>query len=353
MKILAIETSADETGLAVIDAPKDLDGQPTILVNLVRSQIEEHIPYGGIVPNIAKREHGRVLPLLWEEAKTELGDGIQEIEMVTVTEGPGLSPCLWRGIEFAKELSAQLNVPLYGVNHLKGHVYVATLTEKIAYPALSLIVSGGHTELVLSKERGHFEFLGRTVDDAAGEAFDKVARLLGLGYPGGPEISRVGESGDPSAYELPRPMEHSGDYNFSFAGLKTAVMYLVKGIPATPRREAGTPLDLSNKQVIANVAASFQQAAVDVLVKKTIRAAEEYNPKTIVLGGGVAANALLREELKKNVHTHVHTCKLILPDRKLTTDNALMIALAAWQEHDILKPNADLEALPNLRIDEK
>lgn len=349
MKILAIETSCDETGLAIIEAPTDTDGAPDVLINLVRSQIEKHAPYGGVVPSIAKREHEKVLPILWEEAKQKLKAESQKLnfDMVVVTEGPGLSPCLWRGIEFSKKIAEEVGAPLYGINHLKGHVYVVTLTEKIEWPVLSLIVSGGHSDLVFSKERGHFDIVGRTVDDAAGEAFDKVARLLGLGYPGGPEISRVAENGDPTAFDLPRPMEHSGDYNFSFAGLKTAVMYLVKGIPPHDN-----PLEMS-EQVVADVAASFQQATVDVLVQKTIKAAKEYTPKTLILGGGVAANTLLRDQLTESVEKHLTGTTLILPERKHTTDNALMIALAAWQEHDMLTETNELSARPNLRIDEE
>jgi len=343
MKILAIETSCDETGLAVIDAPEDINEKPTVLLNLVRSQIEAHKEFGGVVPNIAKREHQRVLPLMWEEAKKS--GVIQDIDFVAVTEGPGLEPCLWRGIEFAKEISKELKVPVYGVNHLKGHVYIVTLEEKLEYPLLSLIVSGGHTELVLSKERGHFEIIGETVDDAAGEAFDKVARLLGLGYPGGPEISRVSKEGDENAYLFPRPMEHSGDYNFSFAGLKTAVMYMVKGI-----KTGDKPLDLADPKIVSNVAASFQRAAIDVLVSKTVKAAKEFGPVTIVLGGGVAANALLRLELSERVANEVPSAKLVLPQIAHTTDNALMIALAAWQEHDLSSPNAEISAHANLRI---
>jgi N6-L-threonylcarbamoyladenine synthase len=346
MRILAIETSCDETALAVIDAPEDTNAEPKVLINFVRSQIEKHAPFGGVVPNLAKREHERVLPLLWKEVQEH---GLHKnIDMVAVTQGPGLAPCLWRGVEFAKEVAQQTGAPLYGINHLKGHVYTVFPNRDIAYPLLSLIVSGGHTELVFSERPGSFRIIGRTVDDAAGEAFDKVARLLGLGFPGGPEISRVARDGNPEKYDLPRPMIDSKDFNFSFAGLKTAVMYLVKGI-----HPSGRALDVSDSQVVADVAASFQQAAVDTLVEKMIRAAQEYHPKTLIAGGGVAANTLLRDELKKNVHTHAHTLHLILPDPKLTGDNALMIALAAWQEHKTLSPTPDLEAHANLSIEER
>ena len=342
MKILAIETSCDETGIAVIEATEVQP--PLVLANLVRSQIELHKPYGGVFPNLAKREHIKTLPLLWEKIRKEKLEN--KIDLIAVTQGPGLSPCLWAGISFAENLAKKLGAPLVGINHLKGHIYVTYPEQDIVYPVLSLIVSGGHTELVFSSELGKYEILGRTRDDAAGEAFDKVARLLGLAYPGGPEISKLAKEGNVEAFDLPRPMIDSKDFDFSFAGLKTAVMYLVKGVG---EKQA---LELTEKNV-ANVAASFQQAVVDVLVEETIRAARKFNPKTIILGGGVAANGLLREELGKRVKKSLVGIKLILPDQKLTTDNALMIALAAWYEQDKLRPQNKLEALPNWRIDEK
>ncbi len=370
MKILAIETSCDETGMALIEgspstgstgSPQASSGRPDkiqVMANLVRSQIETHRPYGGVVPNIAKREHAKALPLLWQKLVTGSRSLAADIDLIAVTEGPGLSPCLWAGIEFAKKLSADLDVPLAGVNHLKGHIYISfqpTADQpqagqtKIEYPLLALIVSGGHTELVWSGSPGKFEIIGQTRDDAAGEAFDKVARLLGLGFPGGPEISRVAEGGDPNRFDLPRPMIDSGDFDFSFAGLKTAVVYLVKGIGGQK------PVELNEKN-IADIAACFQKAAVDVLITKTIRAARNLSPKTLILGGGVAANELLRSELERSVTLRLGSGqaspKLILPDPKLTTDNALMIALAAWYERDKLKPTKDLKARPNLKITE-
>lgn len=346
MKILAIETSCDETGIAIIEAAENKT--PKTLINLVRSQIELHKPYGGVFPSLAKREHIKVLPEILNILENK--KLLENIDLVAVTQGPGLSPCLWAGISFAKDLAEKLDIPLVGVNHLKGHIYIVFPEQDIEYPLLSLIVSGGHTELVFSSELGKYEILGRTRDDAAGEAFDKVARLLGLSYPGGPEISRVAEDGDAKAFDFPRPMIGSKDFDFSFAGLKTAVMYLVKGLG---KKQA---VKLTKKN-IANIAASFQQAAVDVLVEKTIRAAKKFNPKTIILGGGVAANKFLREELERRVNKSLSGIRLILPDPKLTTDNALMIALAAWYERkDLIRQSADkkkLEALANLRIDEK
>ncbi|MBI2003288.1 MAG: tRNA (adenosine(37)-N6)-threonylcarbamoyltransferase complex transferase subunit TsaD, partial [Candidatus Wildermuthbacteria bacterium] len=319
MKILAIETSCDETGLALIEGKGD---QINVLANLVSSQIETHRPYGGVVPNLAKREHQKTLPLLWQQLQATCDMG-QVPDLIAVTNGPGLAPCLWTGVNFAQELAKKLNKPLVSINHLKGHIYVALLEPQISnfefriskqalnskskklnelksqFPILSLIVSGGHTQLVYSKRLGHYEIIGETLDDAAGEAFDKVAKLIGLGYPGGPEISKLAIKGNPLRFNLPRPMLNSKNFDFSFSGLKTAVLYLVKGM--TP--EHNKPLKLTQKNK-ADLAASFEQTVVDVLVSKTIAAAKEYNPKTIILGGGVAANQNLRKTLKQ------HTDKL-------------------------------------------
>ncbi|MEK7609047.1 MAG: tRNA (adenosine(37)-N6)-threonylcarbamoyltransferase complex transferase subunit TsaD, partial [Patescibacteria group bacterium] len=371
MKILAIETSCDETGLALIE--NDNKGRINVLANLVSSQVETHRPFGGVVPNLAKREHQKNLPLLLDRITVSLrsyAHGIENIDLIAVTQGPGLAPCLWAGINFAQELAQKLNKPLVGVNHLKGHIYIA-LSEQVnsksearnpkqipdnkfqipnpdRFPVLSLIVSGGHTQLVFSKKLGHYQIIGETLDDAAGEAFDKVARILGLKYPGGPEVSKLAARGDPTRFNLPRPMMNSKDFNFSFSGLKTAVLYLVKGL-----YPQGKPLRL-NKKNTADLCASFEQAVVDVLVSKTVRAAKEYNPKTIILGGGVAANKKLRAQLECSVTDQLKTIKLIMSPIALTGDNALAIALAALAEHKLLKlPKnpADLQALPNLRLD--
>lgn len=350
MKILAIETSCDETGLALIEAQGTKKREIKVLANLVRSQIEKHRPYGGVVPNIAKREHKKVLPLLWRKLTKTYHLKPKTLGLIAVTQGPGLSPCLWAGINFAEELANELNVPLVGVNHLKGHIYtVFPDEEKIKYPILALIVSGGHTELVLAKKPGKYQILGRTRDDAAGEAFDKVARLLGLAYPGGPEIAKIAKGGNAKKFDLPRPMISSKDFDFSFAGLKTAVVYLVRGFDGKTRQK---PLKLTRRNK-SDMAASFQKAVVDVLVKKTILAARKTRPKTIILGGGVAANQLLRKELRRRISKSLPGIKLVLPPVKLTGDNALMIALAAWYEQKLLKPKKKMEALPNLRIDEK
>jgi N6-L-threonylcarbamoyladenine synthase len=365
MKILSIETSCDDTGLALIET--DNKNGIKIRANLVSSQIETHRPFGGVVPHLAKREHQKNLPLLFSKIHNSKFM-IHDSDFIAVTQGPGLSPCLWTGINFAQELAKKFNKPLVGINHLKGHIYSALLTPKISksktlspikYPLLTLIVSGGHTQLVYSKKLGHYQIIGETQDDAAGEAFDKVAKLIGLGYPGGPEISKRAEKGNPKRFDLPRPMINSKNYDFSFSGLKTAVLYLVKGLYSHSDKK---PLKLTDKN-IADLCASFEQAAVDVLVTKTILATKILKPKTLILGGGVAANKKLRAELKRGVTSQLANCKLILPDPKLTSDNALMIALAAWAEIKLLAPlknlygepgrtMADLKAEPNLRLDQ-
>ncbi len=372
MKILAIETSCDDTGIALIETDKS--GKVNVLANLVSSQIETHRPFGGVVPNLAKREHQKALPMLLQKLSMSLRSHARakfkndnDIDLIAVTNGPGLAPCLWTGVNFAADLAKKLNKPLVGINHLKGHIFVNYLDLKnnprpytlnpkpyslnpIPYPLLALIVSGGHTQLVFSKKLGHYKIIGETKDDAAGEAFDKVAKLIGLGYPGGPEISKRAEKGNPARFDFPRPMINSKDFNFSFSGLKTAVLYLVKGLYSHSDKK---PLKLTDKN-IADLCASFEQAAVDVLVHKTILVAKNLNPKTLILGGGVAANKKLRSELKRSVTDKLINCELILPNIKLTSDNALMIAMAALTEYKLLRPlkNAeDLKAEPNLRID--
>lgn len=373
MKILAIETSCDDTGLALVESDKK--GRIKIWANLVSSQIETHRPWGGVVPNLAKREHLKNLPMLWknlticlrQQANGNFLCDPANIDLIAVTQGPGLSPCLWTGINFAQDLARKSNKPLAGVNHLKGHIFSAllepanskyqirnpkfyTLNPK-PYPLLALIVSGGHTQLVFSKKLGRYKIIGETQDDAAGEAFDKVAKLLGLGYPGGPEISKIASKGNPSRFVLPRPMINSKNFDFSFSGLKTAVLYLVKGIPQ--KNHPLKPLRLTQKNM-ADLCASFQQAVVDVLVHKTLLAAKILKPKTLILGGGVAANQNLRSELELKVKKEFPPVTCLLPPVALTSDNGLMIALAALAEHKLLKPvknPIDLHAEPNLRLD--
>ncbi|MEK7565201.1 MAG: tRNA (adenosine(37)-N6)-threonylcarbamoyltransferase complex transferase subunit TsaD [Patescibacteria group bacterium] len=375
MKILAIETSCDETGIALIES--DVKGKINVLANLVSSQIETHRPYGGVVPFLAKREHEKNLPLLWHQLincvtslRSYAQDTFSDLDIIAVTQGPGLAPCLWTGVNFAQKIAQELNKPLVGINHLKGHIYIAlselvnpklqkpnykqTTNSKFQipnpdrFPVLSLIVSGGHTQLVFSKKLGHYQIIGETLDDATGEAFDKVAKLLKLPYPGGPEISKIAAKGNPAKFNFPRPMLNSKNFDFSFSGLKTSVLYLINGMGATKK-----PLKLT-AQNKADVAASFEQAVVDVLVYKTIKAVKEFKPKTFVLGGGVAANKKLRETLELKFKIDFPKIKCLLSPTKMTGDNALMIALAALAEYKLLKPlknPADLKAEANLKLD--
>ena len=305
MKILAIETSCDETAIALLDNFK-------IIKRLVASQIKIHAPYGGVVPHLASREHEKNLPILFKKIKSDF-------DVVALTIGPGLSPCLWQGINFAKKL----NKPILPVNHLEGHIYANWLdldaTDEIWFPVMVLTVSGGHNELVYMKSHGDFKLIGETLDDAAGEAFDKVARILGLGYPGGPHISRVGESGNAQKIKFPRAMMGKTSYDFSFSGLKTAVLNTVK-------EEFAREGKLS-PEFVADCAASFQEAVCDVLVSKLLKAAKEFNVKEVHLAGGVSANRRLREIINEKIgETRLRYAKNIV----YCTDNAAMIGAAAY-----------------------
>ena len=378
MRILGIETSCDETAIAIAEFPGS-GSKPRIkiLSNIVSSQVELHAKYGGVVPNLAKREHQRnLVPILLRalresrimnhesrgriktlnskflilnsilEREPELLKRFKKsvlplkppkIDAIAVTFGPGLAPALWVGVNFAKALAYLWGKPLIPVNHMAGHLYSALINvvtnkrplvscniRKIQFPALALLVSGGHTELVIMQGHGKFKILGETLDDAAGEAFDKVARILGLGYPGGPALSALAERKLPITNEelqirLPRPMINSKDYNFSFSGLKTAVLYLARDLGVKKTRQL-RPL----------IAKEFQDAAVEVLVKKTLRAAKEYKVNTVLLGGGVAANRLLRKELRDAVQKELPHVACHLSFVALAGDNAIMIALAAY-----------------------
>ena len=332
MRILSIETSCDETAIALIEANGGLKKPHfKILENLVSSQIKIHRPYGGVVPSLAKREHIKNLPILLKKIKSK-----KSADLIAVTVGPGLEPALWTGIEFAKELAKKTGKPLAGANHLRGHLYSDLLgvdhKTQIAFPAVALIVSGGHTILLLLKSLTKWKKLGETRDDAAGEAFDKVARLLKLPYPGGPEIEKIAKIGNPRAINFPRPMIDQKNYDFSFSGLKTAILYYL--------RDAKNP----NK---ADVAASFQQAAVDVLTAKTIKAAKENKAKSIMLSGGVAANNYLVNNLK--LKTEESGLNFFVPSRKFVTDNAAMVAASAYIDH-LVKKKYRITAQSNLSI---
>ncbi len=340
MKILSIETSCDETAIALIEAKGGLKNPRfKILKNLVASQIKIHQPFGGVVPNLAKREHLRNLPILFKKIQDSRFK-IQEADLIAVTVGPGLEPCLWTGIGFAKDLAKKLDKPLIGINHLEGHLYSFLLPQKTKsyklqvtsyknlFPAIALIVSGGHTILLLMKDLTHYKKLGETRDDAAGEAFDKVARLLNLPYPGGPHLEKIAKYGGSTSIDFPRPMINQKNYDFSFSGLKTAVLYYLR--------------DQNPKTILkAEVAASFQQAIIDVLTAKTFRAAREFSArggsasggkvKSILLSGGVANNKALRQAFRKE--SKKKKINFFAPSLEFTTDNASMTAVAAYFSH--------------------
>lgn len=331
MRILGIETSCDESAVAYLDVHK---GKVRVLEHLVASQMI-HEKYGGVVPEVAAREHSGTLPLLLGGiAKKVIGnkDGKalgKKVDVVAVTQGPGLVTSVRVGLDTARTLAASWKKDLIGVNHLEGHIYAnwlpgggfedATETEKWMFPALILIVSGGHTELLLMKGHGKYALLGATRDDAAGETFDKVAKLLGLGYPGGPLVSAHAQKGNDEAYEFPRPMISSTQSDFSFSGLKTAVRYFLQKQPVEKRGE----------RLVNDVAASAEKAIVDVLVTKTARAARMTGAKTIVLAGGVAANACLRQCMGEEFNGTADV-RYVQPHLKYCTDNAAMIAMAGY-----------------------
>ncbi len=315
MRILGIETSCDETAVALVEGN---GGRVKEIESLVATQMKIHALTGGVVPEIAAREHvGVIIPLL----KTLLGDFKikPKVDVIAATGGPGLFSSLMVGLETAKTLSYAWDIPLVRVNHIEGHLYSSLINEKeeLQFPALGLIVSGGHTELLLLRGHGKYKLIGRTRDDAAGECFDKTAQMLGLGYPGGPAIAKAAEKGNPQAFKLPRPMLSEDNFEFSFAGLKTAVLYSV--------RDAKSGI----KNLKNDMAASVQAAIVEVLVEKTIRAAKKFKVKTIIVGGGVIANEFLRMSLEARVK-ELPGITLRLPQRKYTTDNAVMIGTAGY-----------------------
>jgi len=362
MRVLGIETSCDETAAAVV---KTTAAAFTVIEqsNVIHSQIDIHKEFGGVVPNLAKREHEKLLvPItikaiqdsgqtlskhsnnqydtssirnLFEKNQTLLESVEQHsatlfqkprIDLIATTNGPGLEPALWVGVTLARALSVLWDIPIIGVDHMQGHIcanFIQTEENQppVAFPAIALTISGGHTQLVYMKEPLHYQLLGETVDDAAGEAFDKVARMLSLSYPGGPIISRLAEQGDKEKYSFPRPMMHTKDLNFSFSGLKTAVLYLTKKM---------APEEIQQEK--EHIAASFQQAIIDVVTKKTIKAIIDHDAKSLLVGGGVIANKQLREQLGNAIQQNTNaTYHIPLPQH--ATDNAAMIAACGALEH--------------------
>lgn len=377
MNILGIETSCDETAVAIIEAKGDKKSPDfTVRSHALYSQADKHAEYGGVYPSLAKREHAQNLTPLFEQAlkeaelftpeKTSVPRGkIEEllerepelakalipllektarpdIDLISVTSGPGLEPALWVGINFARVLSLVWDIPILGANHMEGHIASVLFAQKKAqFPALALLVSGGHTELILIKQWGSYEKIGSTLDDAAGEAFDKVARLLNLPYPGGPHISRLAAEdrllrtpAQATRFALPRPMLQSDSYDFSYSGLKTAVLYKVRDmgeLSATDKRE---------------IAREFEDAVTETLLGKTKRAVDEYGAQSLILAGGVIANTHIRDTFE-----HTFDIPVLMPDKALATDNAVMIALAGFLEHEhALPPGSNLRADGNLSL---
>jgi len=323
MKILSIETSCDETAVSIVEAEGKLkNAKFKVLANNLASQVQIHRKYGGVYPALAKREHLKNLPILYKKTLKEAKIKEGEIDIIAVTYGPGLEPALWTGLNFAKALAKKIKKKLIPTNHMEGHIISSVFDQEkqnlkeIKFPALALLVSGGHTELVLIKKWLSYKILGETRDDAAGEAFDKTARLLGLPYPGGPEISKLAEQKTKLKYKLPRPMINSPDFDFSFSGLKTAVLYLVKKIGRL------------NKEKKVAIAKEFQDTVTEVLVSKTMRAAKQYRVKTILTGGGVIANEQIRNALEKNAKKI--KIPIYFPTKELSIDNSIMIALAGY-----------------------
>lgn len=336
INILAIETSCDETAASVVRNGRE------VLSNIISSQIEIHKIYGGVVPEIASRRHIEKINQVIEEALKEANVTLDDIDAIGVTYGPGLVGALLVGVATAKAISFAANKPLIGVHHIEGHVSANYIENKeLEPPFLCLIVSGGHTHLVLVKDYGEYEVIGKTRDDAAGEAYDKVARAIGLGYPGGPKIDKLAKEGNSRAIVFPRAHIEGAPYDFSFSGLKSAVLNYLNSCEMKHE-------DINR----ADVAASFQEAVVDVLVSKTIQAAKDYNMKKVAIAGGVAANSALQKAMKEPCIEHGF--EYYHPSPVFCTDNAAMIGCAAYYEYiNGRLSGLDLNAVPNLRIGER
>lgn len=334
--ILGIETSCDETAAAIVE-----DGKK-IISSVVASQISIHQKYGGVVPEIASRKHIEDIILVVDKALGESGKKIADLSAIAVTYGPGLIGSLLVGLSVAKAMAYAQNIPLIGVNHLEAHIYANFLEHnEIKPPFVCLIVSGGHTSLVYIRHFGEYELLGQTKDDAAGEVFDKIAKVLDLGYPGGPITEKLAKEGEPSSIKFPRPLLNDKSYDFSFSGLKTAVIYYLR------------ELKEENKDIpVGDILASFQQAVIDVLVEKTIKAALKFKTKQIILAGGVAANSSLRREIKKKAN--LLNIEVFYPSVSLCTDNAAMVASVGYYKFKGNKKSSlNLDAVSRLPLARK
>ena len=395
MKILAIETSCDDTSVALIEAQKEKIVSFRVLANIISSQVKIHKIWGGVYPALAMREHQKNLIPVFEKVLQESGllnsrNSAKEkklkkeiknikkilerepkllndflklvlkteksrIDLISITNGPGLEPCLWVGVNFAKALSSFWKIPLIPVNHIEAHIYANFINnflllkdKKQIFPTICLIVSGGHTQLILMQDFGKYKILGETRDDAAGECLDKIARILGLEYPGGPivegEAKKFKRRKSKFKIKLPRPMIHSKDYDFSFSGLKTAVLYDFK------KRDVKVQ---KNRNYIQEMCFESQKAIIDVLIKKTLKAAKDYSAKTIILGGGVSANQELRKQIKKTVKEYLPSVNLSIPDSIYCTDNAVMVGVSSYFKYLKNKKESwkKIKADSNLRLD--
>lgn len=389
MKILSIETSCDETAVSIVEASGGLESPSfSILGNAIFSQIETHKQYGGVFPMLAKREHAKKLPILlkevleqakmydnsnisniveWGEIENILKreDGLftdfkdltekivkPDIDVISVTSGPGLEPALWVGISFATALGKIWGIPVIPANHMEGHIasVLTSGSSHIQFPAVALLISGGHTEIVEIQKWGEYKIIGQTLDDAVGEAFDKVARLLGLPYPGGPEISKIAENARNNQVgkiaKLPRPMINSNNYNFSFSGLKTAVLYYI-------RDHFNSKSESMSENEKADLARDFEDAVVEVLLKKVKSFLDNNNVKTLIIAGGVIANTKIRESFTELVKKY-HDLDLKIPTKELSTDNSVMIAFASYLKclafPEIINENSKIIANGNLKL---
>lgn len=367
MKILGIETSCDETAICLIDV-SETGNSFKILGNTVHSQIPDHIPYGGVFPMLAKREHEKNLPRVLEETLKAASAKLEDIDLISVTVGPGLEPALWTGILFARDLAQKWNKHIVPAHHMEGHILAALIAptsvahspsaiqinsqynflgSRIVYPVISLLISGGHTQIVLIKSPGEYAIAGDTRDDAIGECFDKVARTLGLEYPGGPKISKLAAEARAediqSPESLPRPMIATDDLDFSFSGLKTAVLYLVQKIQA---ENPGHPLD---QKIIKGIARETEDAVTDVVLAKVRKAIEKFGAQSIIVGGGVIANKHIRTHLEE-LATEC-SAQLFIPQVDHSTDNGLMIALAGYSNRTkAVSADATLKAIGTLPL---